>query len=142
MGQSAIVYATLTGHSKNIAGAMGQALGIRAENAAARPVLGNIDLLFIVGGIYGGNSLPALLNFVKTVDAQSVKKAALVTSSARGQKQDRIRELLQNKGVEVLDEFNCPGSFLCLSFGHPNEMDLQQAVDFAVKISAKAGEQA
>ena len=137
MGKPAIIYATLTGHSEKIAEAMGQALGIKAKNASGRPVLKNADPLYIVGGIYGGKSLPALLRFVKALDAKSVNSAVLVTSSARGQKQDRVRALLREKGIEVLDEFLCPGSFLFLSMGHPNKTDLQEAIDFALKVAGK-----
>lgn len=137
MKKKAIVYATVTGHSRKIAGAIGKALNLEAVNVSARPIFSNVDLLFIVGGIYGGKSLPALLRFVKTFDANSVKRVVLVTSSAREQTQDRIRVLLQEKGIDVLDEFHCPGSFLFLSSGHPNKADIQQAVDFAVKISGK-----
>ncbi len=142
MEQRAILYATLTGHSQKIAGAIGEALNIEVVNASARPVFADVDLLFIVGGIYAGGSLPALLKFVKTLTQDSVKKVALVTSAARGQKQDQIRRILQEKGIEVLDEFACPGSFLFLSKGHPNEQDIQHAVDFAVKISGKTAEPA
>jgi len=137
MGKTAIVYATLTGHSKKIAEAIGQALGIKAVNISALPSLEKSDLLFIVGGIYGGKSLPALLRFVKTLDPGNVNRTALLTSSARGQKQDHVRALLREKGIEVLDEFLCPGSFLFLSMGHPNKTDLQEAIDFALKVAGK-----
>lgn len=136
------MYATMTGHSRKIAKAVGKALDIQVLDIRARPVFADVDLLFIVGGVYGGRSLPALLNYVKGLDKDSVKRAALLTSSARKQKQDDLRKLLHEKGIEVLDEFACPGSFLFLSFGHPNKEDIEQAVDFAVKISAKTGETA
>ena len=137
-----ILYATMTGHSRKIAKAIGEALDVQALNVGARPAFADVDLLFIVGGIYGGRSLPALLNYVKALDKDSVRRAVLVTSSARKQKQDDLRKLLHEKGIEVLDEFTCPGSFLFLSFGHPNKEDIEQAVDFAVKISAKTSEPA
>lgn len=137
MGKTAIVYATLTRHSKKIAEAIGRALGVKAENISDLPALENMDLLFIVGGIYGGKSLPALLNYVGALEAASVKKAVLVTSSAREQKQDHVRRLLQEKGIEVLDEFTCPGSFLFISHGRPNKEDLQQAAGFALRLAER-----
>lgn len=138
MEKMVILYATLTGHSKKIAEAIGKALKVKVTKVSARPVFTDVDLLFIVGGIYGGKSLPGLLAFVRTLDAAGVKRAVLVTSSAREQNQDSVRKILKEKGIEVLDEFNCPGSFLFLRFGHPDEADLQQAVDFAVKIAGEA----
>ena len=115
----------------------GRALGVKAENISDLPALENMDLLFIVGGIYGGKSLPALLNYVGALEAASVKKAVLVTSSAREQKQDHVRRLLQEKGIEVLDEFTCPGSFLFISHGRPNKEDLQQAAGFALRLAER-----
>lgn len=140
MGRIAIMYATMTGHSRKIAAAIGRTMNIEAVNVSARPMLAGVDLLFIVGGIYGGESLPRLLKYVQTLHANSVKKVALVTSSAREQKQDSVRKMLEDRDIEVLDEFRCPGSFLFLSFGHPNKADVKQAVDFALKISGMASE--
>jgi flavodoxin len=138
MNKVSIVYATKTRHSKKIAEAIGKALNIKAENVSTRPVLEDMDLLFIVGGIYGGESLPLLLDFVKALDRGKVKKAALVTSCAsKKHRQDSVRKLLQQKGIEVLDEIICPGSFLFLRFGHPNKRDIEEAVNFAVRLSEK-----
>lgn len=138
MKKPSIVYATKTGHSKKIAEAIGKALNIQAVNVLARPVLGDMDLLFIVGGIYGGESLPELLEFVKSLDVNRIKRAALVTSCAsKKQGQDSIRKLLQGKGIEVLGEMICQGSFLFIGFGHPNKKDIQEAVDFAIRLSGQ-----
>ncbi|NLA11783.1 MAG: hypothetical protein GX883_06645 [Firmicutes bacterium] len=137
MKKLGILYATMTGHSRTISEAIGKALEVQALNVSDRPVFADVDLLFIVGGIYSGTSLPSLSKFVKTLTSDRAKKVALVTSAARGQKQNTIRNILQKNGIEVLDEFACPGSFLFLSRGHPNEQDIQNAVDFAVKISGK-----
>lgn len=141
MGKIRIIYATKTGHSKKIAEAMGKALYVKAENVSTRPVLEDVDLLFIVGGIYGGESLPLLLNFVKALDRGKVKRAVLVTSCAtKKHRQDSVRKLLQQKGIEVLDEIICPGSFLFLRFGHPNKRDIEEAVNFALRIAGKERE--
>ncbi|HPU00360.1 MAG: hypothetical protein GX890_02755 [Firmicutes bacterium] len=141
MGKIRIIYATKTGHSKKIAEAMGKALYVKAENVSTRPVLEDVDLLFIVGGIYGGESLPLLLNFVKALDRGKVKRAVLVTSCAtKKHRQDSVRKLLQQKGIEVLDEIICPGSFLFIRFGHPNKRDIEEAVNFALRIAGKERE--
>lgn len=136
MHKAAIVYATKTGHSRKIATAIGKALGTEAVNITARSVLEGVDLLFIVGGIYGGKSLPGLLNYVKSLDAEKVKKAALVTSClSKKQGQESIRKILQEKGIAVLGETICRGSFLFLGLGHPNQEDIGEAVDFAVRLT-------
>ncbi len=138
MPKISIIYATKTRHSKKIAEAIGKALNIQALNVSTRPVLEDTDLLFIVGGIYGGESLPLLLDFVKALDRGKVKRAALVTSCAsKKHRQDSVRKLLQQKGIEVLDEIICRGSFLFIGFGHPNKRDIEEAVNFAVRVSEK-----
>jgi len=82
MGNARIVYATKTRHSKKLAEAIGKELNARAENAADRPAAAEAELLFVVGGLYGGQSLPELVEFVKSLDSRKIKRAALVTSSA------------------------------------------------------------
>ncbi|NLG25673.1 MAG: hypothetical protein GX558_09980 [Clostridiales bacterium] len=141
MGKAGVVYATMTNHSKKLAAAIGRALHIGAENAKKSPTPEGVDLLFIVGGIYGGESLPELLRFVNGLDGRRVKKAALVTSClTKKQGQSSVRALLEAKGIEVVDEFICQGSFLLRGFGHPNQSDVEEAVRFACRLAGKARE--
>lgn len=74
MSKVRIVYATKTKHSKKIAMAMGKALNVPAQNIADHPSIDETDLLFVVGGIYGGKSLPELLDFVGKLDGGKIKK--------------------------------------------------------------------
>jgi len=55
------LYATRTKHSKKISETIGSLLNIDAKNITEKPVLNDVDLLFIVGGIYGGASMPDLM---------------------------------------------------------------------------------
>lgn len=131
-----IVYATMTKHSKKLAEAIGTELNVKAQNVKENVVLDDTDILFIVGGIYAGESLPVLLDFSKNLDSQKIKKAVLVTSSTSKKKgQDSIRKVLNDKGIEVINEFFCYGNFLFFKLGHPNKDEIQQAVDFAVKVT-------
>jgi flavodoxin len=138
MNQISVVYATKTKHSKKLAEAIGKALNVTAVNVKTSPVPRAAELLFLVGGIYAGKSSPELIRYVEGLDVNQVKKVVLVTSSASttGRKQPEVRSLLAEKGVEVLEEIACPGSFLWLSFGHPNTIDLEEASARAKKIAA------
>ena len=78
-----VIYCTKTGHSRKIARAIAQELQVQAEDIKTGPVLKDVDLLFIVGGIYGGKSDPAMLGYINNIDGSMVRKAALVTSCAR-----------------------------------------------------------
>lgn len=136
MAKSAVIYATKTNHSKKLAEAIASALNIEAKNIKENPELKGIDLIFIVGGIYGGVSMPELLEYVKQIDTYSLKNAVLVTSCASGkQKQTKLQNMLEEKGIKVIDEFVCKGGILFVSVNHPNSNDLKEAADFALKIA-------
>lgn len=135
--QIALTYLTKTGHSKKIAEAIGKELGIKACNIKEGPELNDVDLLFIVGGIYGGKSLPELIAFVETLDNSKAKKVALITSCmSKVNKQDEVRAALVKKNIDVVaDEFICQGSFLFFGLGHPNKEDMANAVAYAKKLA-------
>lgn len=135
MVKISVIYATKTKHSKKLADAIALALNVRAENIKENPLLNNTDLLFIVGGIYGGVSMPELLEFIKRLDAPTIKQAAIITSCASGKKpQTAVRSLLEEKRINIIDEFICKGAILFVSVNHPNKKDLHEATDFAQKI--------
>ncbi|HBN95649.1 MAG TPA: hypothetical protein DDZ66_05060 [Firmicutes bacterium] len=130
-----VVYATKIKHSKKIAEDISLALNVQAQNVTDNPRVEETELLFIVGGIYGGDSLPELLNFVHDLDAKKIGKAALVTSCAsKKQGQTKVRKILEEKGIEIVDELLCQGSFLFFKWGRPNQADVQEAVDFARRL--------
>ncbi len=128
-----VIYFTKTGHSRKIAKRIGKELELEALDVKESPKLKNVDLLFVVGGIYGGKSDPKLLNYLDTLEGGSVKKAVLMTScTSMKNQQDEVRKRLEGKGIEVSnDEFICKGSFLIFGWGHPNKEDLENAVKFA-----------
>ena len=139
MSKVRIVYATKTKHSRKLAQAIGKALETRPENVVDNLTNVEADLLFIVGGIYGSQSLPELLSFVEDLDNEKIGKVALVTSCASGkQGQDSVRKILEEKGIPVVYEYVCLGSFLIMKMGHPNQEETQKAVAFAKKIAEGA----
>ncbi len=135
MNKSAVIYATKTGHSKKLAEAIGLALNIEAKNINAKPALNHVDLLFVVGGIYGGVSMPELLEYIKGLETPLPGRVALVTSCASGkQRQTEIRSMLEKKGIKVVDEYVCRGGILFVSASHPNAEDIKEATAFALRI--------
>jgi flavodoxin len=135
MMKTAVIYATKTKHSKKLAEAIGSFLNVKAQNITENPDLHDIALLFIVGGIYGGVSMPELLVYIRQMDAPALKNVALVTSCGSGkQRQTVVRSILEEKGIEVIDEFICKGAIFFVSLNHPDSKDLKEATDFAHKI--------
>jgi hypothetical protein len=118
-----------------MAAAIGKVLDIIPDNITSNPVIEETDFLFIVGGIYGGGSLPELLTFVQAIEDKKVRKAVLITScAAKKQGQDSVRSILEDKGITIVDEILCQGSFLFMKIGHPNKTDITEAVNFAANI--------
>ncbi|MDD4184820.1 MAG: flavodoxin domain-containing protein [Candidatus Izemoplasmatales bacterium] len=134
-----ILYGSMTGHSKKIASAIGEAIKVEPQNVKTKPEFKKLDLLIVIGGIYGGVSHKGLLQYLNSLNKESVKQAALITSCCSGsQRQDRLRSILEEKGIPVMaDEYVCCGNFLIFRLGHPNKAEIQGAVDYVKKIIAK-----
>lgn len=126
-----VVYATMTGHSKKIAMQIAKSLNIQAINAKENPKLQNVELLLIVGGIYGGQSNGDLTAFTDKLDGANVKNAMIITSSmSEKTRQEGLTKALQDRGINVIDEISCKGSFLFFfGFSHPNKSDLEQIIE-------------
>ena len=135
MSEITVIYATKTKHSKRLAEAIASELQVKAQNINENPVLSDTRLLFIVGGIYGGVSMPALLEYIKAMKEPAPRFAAIVTSCSSGkQKQADVRSLLEEKNVRVLDEFICKGGIFFVATRHPNPTDLHDVSTYAQRI--------
>lgn len=131
-----IVYATKTKHSRKIAQAIANGFNIQAENYLNNPKLEEVDLLFLVSGIYGGVSDPKFLQYVASLNPSSIRIAAVVTNSAGGTfASEGVRQTLKDAGIVVYPEaFICRGAFLFFYMGHPNQTDLESAVAYAHRV--------
>ena len=135
MSKIGIVYATRTKHSQKLAEAIGSALNSKPENIDSAPHFSNLDMLFIVGGIYGGESMPELVAYVRSLDPSVAKSVALVTNCASGrQRQGTVRSILEGNGIEVVDEFVCKGAIFFVALRHPDKKDLINAIEFAKSV--------
>ena len=130
-----VVYYTMTGHSKKMANAISKELGVSPINIKNNPKLEAVDLLYIISGIYADKSSPVLIEYVKKLTKRNVKKVALITSSGIGTTRPiEIRKILENNGINVLNEFLYSGGFMF--FGkHPNKEDTINAINFVKETS-------
>lgn len=130
--KTALIFRSMTGHSKKIAKAISSETGIEAQDIKSKPELNNVDLLFIAGGIYSGKSLPEAVEYIKKLTPAQVKKAVLITSSTSDKKgQDELRQILTSNGIEVAsEEYRCRGNFLFIKLGHPDKKEIAGAVEF------------
>ena len=135
----AVVFRSMTGHSKKIAKAIASELQVEVQNIKSKPTLTGVDLLFLVGGIYSGESLSDTLEYAKTLSGAEVKNAVLITSSTSNKKgQDGVRKILESNGVIVDgEEYRCFGNFLFVKIGRPNKKEIATAVEFAKRMVEK-----
>lgn len=136
---ASIIYSSMTGHSKKIARAIAEKLDITAYNVKDQNIeLKNMDVVFIVTGVYSGVIMPELEKVLNDIEVGQISKAAIIMSSV---KQDYsksvIKDILSQKGIEVAGEFSCYGSFLFMKFGHPNKLEISNAIEFAEDIYNK-----
>ena len=134
-----VVFATKTGHSKRLAEAIGKEFGVTARNVTENNQPEEINLLFLIGGIYAGKSNPILLSYAKKLDSSLVRKVVLVTSSVSTslRSQRDISTQLLESGIDVVDEITCTGGLLFVKRGHPNEVDIRDIVEAAKDIARK-----
>ena len=130
--KNAVIYYTKLGHSKKIAQAVADELGVEAPDIRENPEIKDVDLLYIVSGIYGGKSATALLDYIKTLDRQQIGQAYLLTSSGgKTTHAAEVRETLTDLGIPVAEEeFTCQGAIFFFGLGHPNNTDIQNAIQF------------
>lgn len=132
-----IIYASKTGHTKKIANAMAEQLGVTSKNIREKPVIENVDLLFIGSGVYGGKASPDLIQFISTLNSTNIKNVVLFSTCTSGKDNMKdLKDMLVSKGIHVMDKsFVCKGQFLLFSRKHPDDMDLQNAKRFASDVA-------
>ena len=129
-----LAYLSKTGHSKKIAIAIKEKTGIEIHDIKQTKDAPTCDLLFIVSGVYAGKTDKKLMEFANNINPQAVQKVCLITSSAMNEKQGQLSSALLNTGVNVCkEEYLCKGSFLLKSKGHPNQDDINAAIEFVKK---------
>jgi flavodoxin len=109
------------------------------------------DLVGFGSGIYGEKHHESLIDLADTLPQVTNKKAFIFSTSAIMGKNKvakdhlMLREKLQSKGYNVVDEFACKGfntnSFMRylggMNKGRPNAEDLKHAAEFAQNLKKK-----
>lgn len=128
-----IIYASKTGHTEKIALAIGKQLGVTPKNINQKPIIENVDLLFIGSGIYAGKPSSELIQFIDTFNKANIRNVVLFSTCTSGQNNMKdIKDILISKGISVDEKaFVCKGQFLIFSRKHPNDEDLKMAKNFA-----------
>lgn len=111
---------------------------------AAETDLSGYSLLGFASGIYKVSVAPRLKDFMKAYQFGKDQKAFLITTSGVLNKKygSDMKRLLEEKGVEVEGSYSCKGFDTFgpfkyiggISKGHPNQEELDRAVQFMEKL--------
>ena len=136
--KTAVRYYSRSGNTQKLAEAIAKALGTAAEIAEV-PIAEPVDLLFIGGALYAGNMDEQLKKLAKSLTGEIVKRVAVFSTAASGKPlQPKVKELLEGKGIVVLDEtFAGKGKFLLANKGRPDDSDCEAAAAFAKKLTGR-----
>lgn len=152
-----IIYSSPKGRCRWVAERLGETLKLPAADVAAKPDCSGVDFLVLVGGgPYSGEDDGQLEGFVKRQKKQFVKSSVLIsldsswTNSLMDQRnavasafqprsvQKRLRRIIEEKQVEVIDEHFCLSRFRLLCLRHPNKSDVIKAAEWLEKRMALA----
>lgn len=132
-----IVYHSDSGNTKKLALAISEATGIPAEEMTSRPLVRDIDLLFVGGSVRAFSLEKNCKEFLKALGCSQAKNVALFSTSGFGKGISKFAaKILKGTGVHLLSEE-------CISRGgenkktgeaHPDEKDLKNAKDFAKRM--------
>lgn len=130
-----VVFGSMTGHCKKIARAVAEELEVIPVNVKTESAdLIFADVLVVVSGIYGGKILKETEEFLKSLESSQVSKALLVMTGAADTFSDGgIKEILSEKGIDVIGETCVTGSFIFKNFRRPNKTDVEKAVEFVLE---------
>ena len=103
----AIRYYSKLGHTRDIANAMGEELGISALSIVDEPILNDeVDILFLGGAPYANVMDQKLRTYAKGLRKELVKRVVLFTTSNWSRRTVRsLKKILTNNGIEVDEEY-------------------------------------
>ena len=130
----AIRYYTKTGHTKQLAEAISNAINVEAKTVDEK-LSEDIDILFLGSSVYAAGIDKKVKEFIQSIDVHvgcvvNFSSAALIESTY-----GQVKKQVEAKGIKMSeDEFHCRGSFKFVHRGRPNEDDLKEVAEFAKRI--------
>lgn len=131
-----VVYYSKKGNTQKVAEAIAEVCGVEAFDIEEPHTIGETDLLFIGMGIYAGKPDQLLLDYLDNLPVNTIRGAALFSTSARGKDStELVVHLLKHKGITIYPKrLTIKGQFLFFNRGRPNEKDLKKAKNFAKEV--------
>lgn len=145
-----VVYSFHHNNTEKIAEVIAEVLDgeIKAPQEVNPEEIQEYDLVGFGSGIYSESLHKKILDLAEKLPQVTNNNAFIFFTSGIAEKKNNhktIREILQSKGYQIVDEFNCRGfntnSFLRhfrgMNKGRPNEKDLKNAEEFAQNLLKK-----
>ncbi len=137
-----VLYYSKSGNTKKIADAIAEELEdvLKSEQIPPAYPPENVALLFLGTGEYAGKPDLKMIEFVRTLNTNRVKNAAVFGTSgagtAEGKAVSALKALLREKGINVVDEtFACKGkNFIFFNRNKPDADDVKAAKEYARKV--------
>lgn len=128
-----IIYASMTGHTRRVAEAMAEELGVEAKDVKDSPKFDYADIVFLGSGIYASKPDKELCTYARRINEEKAGRVVLFYTSMTGiATAGDLRDILEQNGLKPEDhEFSCKGKFLFFSRKHPDQDDIAQARGFA-----------
>lgn len=140
MAQIAVFVDSRGGNTRKVAEAIAQELGVSIGDMTL-PVPADTDILFLGSGTYGSKPGEAMQKFIAAGMYTGKKIALFGTSGGPGGGEKMIAfmgDALKQKGATILGSWHCPGKFLVMNWGRPNNEDLDNARKFARETTGKS----
>ena len=126
-----VYYYTRSGNTKKLADAVAAALGIDSRDVSV-PLRERTDILFLGSSLYAFGFDPAVGEFIIENAAKIGTLVCFGTSASGASTYKKVRALAESCGIAVYEkDFRCPGHFLALHKGRPDDADLAAVATFA-----------
>ena len=128
----AVRYYTKTGHTKRLAEAVAEVLGVEAL-PIGEPLGEAVDALFLGNSFYAFSIDPEVRSFIRSLDRDKVGRIVNFGSAAMLRSTyQKVKAEADKVGIPMDErEFHCRGEFKGVHKGRPNEEDLRAAASFA-----------
>ena len=130
-----VVYQSMTGNTRKVAGAIARAVGCVAEPVGTATVDESVGMLFLGASIHAKDIDASVKKFIEEFDPSLVKHVTVFGTGFEGNKEMAVgimRDLLARRRILVMSKhYFCLGKFLFFNFRHPNAQDLNGAEKFA-----------
>lgn len=130
-----VIYFSRSGNTRKVAEVIAKVFETEAKELKTEISVPDFDLLCVGSGCYFGKPGKEMTAFLESLVNISGKKAVVFgTYSGQTSAIEKMKTMLEEKGIEVVGTWGCKGRFLLSNRSHPDKEDLENASQFAQEI--------